>query len=416
MTGGRRTRDRGRLLLFPGFLLACTCLASPGIRAGGLTDTLPRNAFLLDVSYHFAWLDGAWDGKGRYGSLLPDIDRYEPGGSLQGTLTPDAKVRYHLTIFQLQVGLADALSLGIGIPLVIRTDITPDLRWTPGDFQPFLGRAYTEEDFWQWAASMGQPKPGPWTGNRNVLGDVVLGLRFRFTDFLPKVRAVGIQGAVTVQGALPTGRQADPEEVVAAGTTMWDLQAQGDLGIHLALEKTFGGALQGRLTLGLDLFYEAFLPHRYASAFGRKNPLLLNYGPYAGKAYWIDGGDLAGAALQVEGVIWKGPARASFVSGGSLDRARMLPPLWTASVRLASAFIGQTGFTSQSSVWDAMQEEKWRPGYRNVLVLSTVLSLLRLGAPLQVTAAWRSTSLIPGKNTRASDSLSVGIRIPGVFW
>jgi len=403
-------------LWLPGALLACLCLASPGLRAGGMTDTLPRNAFLLDVSYTFAWLDGAWDNRGRYGSLLPEIERYEPGGSLQGTLTPNAKVHYHLTIFQVQFGLADALSLGIGIPLVIRTDITPDLRWTPGDFQPFLGRAYTEEDFWQWAASMGQPRPGKWTGNRNVLGDVVLGLRFRFTDFLPKARLWGLQGAVTLQGALPTGRQADPEEVVAAGTTMWDLQAQGDLGVHLALEKTFGGVLQGRLTLGLDLFYEAFLPHRYPSAFGRRNPLLLNVGPYAGESYWIDGGDLAGAALQVEGVLWRGPARASFVSGGSLEKARSLPPLWTASARLSSAWIGQTDYTSRSSVWDAMQEEKWRPGYRNVLVVSTVLSLLRLGVPLQVTGAWRSTSLIPGRNTRASDALSVGIRVPGVFW
>ena len=142
-------------------------------------------------------------------------------------------------------------------PVALRTRVTPDLQWTPGDYQPSLGRAYTDADFWQWASSMGQPKPGPWVGNQGVPGDVVLAARWRFSDLWPSLRARHLRLAAQAMATLPTGRPPDPEEVVSAGTTVWDLHSQGELGLHLSADQGFGGPLS-RLTLGAGLRHTTF--------------------------------------------------------------------------------------------------------------------------------------------------------------
>jgi hypothetical protein len=396
--------------------LALGALLVPRPASAGFAETLPEGTFLLDVSYAYSWLRNAWDDHGGLGPLVAAIDRYEPGGGKQGTLIPGAFVQYHITIFQLQYGILDNLSVGIGIPLVARTSISPDLKWIPGDYQPQLGRPYGEDDFWQWAASMGQPRPGEWVGNEGVPGDVVLGLRLRWSDWIEAFREAGVAASLSVYGALPTGVHADPEEVVSAGTTMWDLQAQGDLGVHLGFDKTFHEELDDRLTLGLDVFYEWFAPHRYDTPTGTKNPLLLSYQPYAGTSYMLDPGDLVGFSVQVDGVPVRGPSEASFISGWNPLVAESFPPLLTLSLRYTFSWIGQTRFDSMSDLWDFQQEDHWRPGYRNALSATVLFSFLRLGAPLQVYASYRTLSLIPGRNTRAADVLTAGIRIPAKFW
>lgn len=413
MTGTRRGIGNGRIALLA---VAAWALLLPTPALAGFAETLPKGSFLLDLNYNYSWLNSAWDNGGNKGPLIAAIERYEPGGGKQGTLIPDADVVYQITVFQLQYGIFDWLSLGIGIPLVVRTGITPHLKWVPGDYQPQLGRAYSEADFWQWAESMGQPRPGKWVGNEGALGDIVLGVRLRWSDWIGAFKEAQVAGALTVTGALPTGRQADREEVVAAGTTMWDLQTQGDLGVHLGFDRTFQKELDDRLTLGVDLFYEWFATHRYQTPTGERNPLLMNFQSYVGTSYTIDPGDYLGASVQADVVPWKGPVRASWISKGDANRAAAFPPLLTLSLRYTFTYLGQTRYHSMSDLWDYTQEDRWRPGYKNAIAATAMFSFLRLGAPLQIYVTYRSLSLIPGRNARASDVITAGVRIPAKFW
>jgi hypothetical protein len=396
-------------------ILLCAALL-PTRAFAGFAESLPRTTFLLDVAYNYSWLRHAWDDDGNKGPLVAPIERFEPGGGKQGTLIPDADVRYQIVLFQLQYGILDNLSVGLGMPLVVRTSISPDLKWIPGDFQPQLGRPYGEEDFWQWAGSMGQPRPGDWVGNRGVPGDLVLGARLRWSDWIPAFGRAGLSAALTVSAALPTGRHADPEEVVSAGTTMWDLQTQGDLTFHLGFDQSFGRALDDRLVVGVEGFYEVFLPRRYATPAGTRNPLLLNFRPYVGASYILDPGDYAGVSVLADVAAIRGPARASRISGHDAARAEAFPALVSLSVRYSFTHVGQTRYASRSDLWDYSQEDHWRPGYKNALAGTAMLSLLRLGVPLQVYASFRTLSLIPGRNVRAADAIAVGVRVPAKLW
>ena len=406
----------GRLQKFAVGLALLVVSVVSGPAYGGFAEGLPKGTFLLDIQYNFSWLDGAWDNDGKMGPLIPVIERYEPGGGKQGTLIPNANVHYHVMAFQLQYGIFDWLALGFGVPVVIRTDKSPDLQWVSGDFQPNLGRAYSDSDFWQWAESMGQPKPGRWVGNKGALGDLVLGLRFKWSDLIPAFGRAGVDSALTVTGAIPTGRRADPEEVVAAGTTMWDLQTQGNLSMHLGVDKRFDKELDGRLTLGLEVFYDWCAARRYVAPSGQRNPLLMNLQPFIGTSYIIDPGDFVGTSFQVDVVPWKGPARGSWITGSDEEKARAVPPLLTLSFRYTFLRSAQPHYHSQSDLWDYTQEDRWRPGYRNIMTMTGLFSFLRLGAPLQLYFTYRTLSLIPGRNARAADVFTTGIRIPAKFW
>jgi hypothetical protein len=249
-----------------------------------------------------------------------------------------------------------------------------------------------------------------------VLGDVVLGARLRFGQWLPWLARHDLSAALLLMGALPTGRQADPEEVIGAGTTMWDLHAQGDLGAHLSLDKRFRRELDDRLTLGVEAFYEALLPHRYRSPTGQVNPLLNNLAPHIGTAYVLDPGDFLGGSLQADVVPWRGPARGTWLTGGDAGRAAGLPPLLALSARYTFTWLFQSRWHSNSEWWDYRQEDRWRPGYKNIVTLSATVSLLRLGVPVQLYAAWRSLTWLPGRNTRAADVLTLGVRLPVKLW
>ena len=290
--------------------------------------------------------------------------------------------------------------------------------WTPGDYQQVLGRPYSEQDFWDWAQSMGQPRPGHWTGNKGALSDIILGARWRYSDRLAKDwwRRWGLASSVFVTGALPTGAPPDPEEILATGTTSWDLHTQGELGMHLSLDKSFKESLDDRLTLGLDLFYEAFFAHRMVTPRGTINPLLLDYAPYVGDHYTFKGGDFSGFSVQADVAPYKGPVRATWLSGGGQAKAEALPPMVSLSFRYTFTYIQQSEWHSASELWDWEREKLWRPGYKNILNGRLTLSLLRVGAPVQVYVNYRTLSLIPGKNTRAADVLAAGLQVPVKFW
>ncbi|MBM4395768.1 MAG: hypothetical protein FJ087_08765 [Deltaproteobacteria bacterium] len=391
-------------------------LLFPSLAHAGFTETPPAGTFVLDEVFHLADLSRAYDDSGRAGPLIDPVWRYEPGGGLQGVIVPDARVRFGILVTQLTYGVTDWLSVAVAVPVVVLNTVSPDLSWRAGDFQQALGRAYSEDDFWQWAASMGQPRPGHWSGNRGVLSDIVIGARWRFSDHAPWFRRNGLHLALTVMGAIPTGTPADPEEIVAAGTTAWDLHSQGEFGVHLSADKTFVRELDGRLTIGVDVFYEAFFRHEYRTPRGTKHPLLLGYEPYVGPTYTLDPGDFSGASLQLDVVPWKGPARATWIVKGDPSRAEQLPPLVTVSLRYTHVHVGQSDWESDSPLWDWDREKVWRPGYKNVLAGELRVSLLRVGAPIELMAGYRNQTWIGGKNTRGSNVVTTGIRVPMKFW
>jgi hypothetical protein len=396
--------------------MASVTLGASQANATGFTETVPEGVVVADVRFSQSWLFGRYDDEGEMSPLIDEIERYEPGGGLQGVLTPNAQVNYSVLLTQLQLGLTDQLTLGVGLPIILNTTVDPDFVWTEGDYQWALGRRYSQEDFWQWAGSMGQPKPGTWTGNQGVVGDIILGARLRFTDWIEGLDSIGLASALMLMYAVPTGQPVDGEEIVAAGTTMWELQFQGDLAVHLGIDKSFEDSLDDRLTLGVDVYYDRFFPRTYDTPRGETHPLLLNFEPYVGPTFEVDPGDFAGFSVQADVTPYRGPANPTWITGGDADKAADLPPILSMWLRYTYAHIQQSDYTSDSELWDWDREELWLPGYRNILTAQVTLGLLRLGVPALVYASFRTVSLLPGKNARAADVFATGVQVPVPLW
>ncbi|MBI2058523.1 MAG: hypothetical protein HYT87_02000 [Nitrospirae bacterium] len=401
-----------RLLLLIGFITATVAVQQA---RAGFTETAPKGVFLIDESINFSRVDSMFDNRGRPRPLADDLVRYEPGGGLQGVITVDAVSRYTILVNQLHYGLTPSMTLGVGIPVVVETTIDPGLGWIPGDYQPGLGRSYNEQDFWEWAASMGQPRPGAITGNKGVLADSFVGVRYRFSDRFPWFAERSLASSLTVFGAIPTGRPPEPEEVVASGTTAWDLHFQGEYGTHLAVDKNFPGWLDGRWSFGVDTFYEMLIPHEYTTPTGSENPLILTQSPYAGATYVLDPGDFLGLSLQTEFVAWRGAPRATWLNRRDPAAADRFPPILQLGMRYTFNALGQSDWQSDSEIWEWDREKLWRPGYKNILTPQITLSLLRVGIPLQAYAYYRNITWIPGKNSRAVDTFIFGARVPLKF-
>lgn len=399
-----------------GLLFCAICLGASSHRAlARQTETLPKNTFLLDVTYSYSWVTQGFDNQSRRAPLIEPLYRYEPGGGLQGIIIPNARVNFQVLVPSIKYGILDYLTVAFAAPVVLHTEVQPRLGWISGDYYWSLGRSYSAEDFWAWAESMGQERPGVWVGNKGVLSDLVLGARYRFSHHIPALERAGWLFALTVHATIPTGRQKDPEEVASAGTTSWELHFQGDLGFHLSMDRVFR-SLKSRLNLGLDLFYEAFYERSYRSGQGTRNPLIQTQAPYVGDTYRVNPGDFAGVGVFLEGVPIVGPTLRSWLTRRDPGGGSGFPPLLTVGVGYVFTLIQQTDFKSNSKLWDWTQERPWRPGYKHRLILDVQISFLRLGAPFMLYLSLKNLSWIPGKNMRPADVFQVGIRAPLKFW
>lgn len=386
----------------------------PGRASASNTVTLPKGVFLLDGSLAGTATDVRWDNNRRAQPLITGIDRYEPGGGLQGTITGKPHVVYNILVTQLQYGITDHVTVGLALPVVVDTTIQPNLGWKPGNYQSQLGRTYTETDFWQWAKSMGQNKPGDFRGNEWTPADAVLGFRWRLPDS-DLLQRLGVHVALAAQVALPTGKATDPEELVAAGTTAWDLHDYGDAEIHLAAEKQVRMAGQVRLRLGVDTYHAWLRERTFTTPTGVRSPLLLTFAPYAGPTYKIDPGDLDGVFSYLEVVPIIGPSRPTWLARDAAAASRM-PPLLMVWAGYTYVHVAQSDWTSRSAWWDWQKEKEWLPGNKNTVKMGAELSLLRVGAPLSLYATYRNQEWLPGRNTRATDVLMVGARLIMKFW
>jgi hypothetical protein len=382
------------------------------------TQVLPQGAIMLDVGYLRTSLDKQWSGDRKPLALIDEMPRYEPGGGLQGILRARPVAEFDFLLVQALYGVTDSLSVGVNVPILMRSTISTNLSWQPGDYQPQLGRAYSLEDFWSWAESMGQPRVADRAvDTRFRLADLVLGAKYLLPRF-EWMKANAFRWSVQLNVALPTGTNADPEEAVSVGTNLWELHAAGDVELHLAADKHFFVDEHGvyRLNVGADVFYAFFRPRQYQGGRGLKNPLLNNNAFYVGDTYWIDPGDWLAGTLSVDVAPFLGPTRASIVSGNSLEKAHALPPMLTLTASYTYVGTFQSDWQSGSKLWDWDREKLWQPGEKNIFKVTGTVSFLRLGVPLQVYASYRSQDIIPGRFTRPANVFTGGVRAVMKFW
>ncbi len=382
------------------------------------TVVLPQSTFLVDLSYLQSTLNARYDNDRRKLPLIDEIRRYEPGGGLQGIIGARPDVTFRLMVLQLGYGITDNLTALVYLPIVINTTIHANFSWQPGDYQPSLGRAYSQDDFWAWARSMGQPRPPDYAEtNKGVMADMVVGLRYKLKNYSWLDR-LGLQVAGALAFALPTGRSPDPEELLVAGTTTWELHAYGDVEAHLAADRPFFADEYGvpRINLGADISYVFFRPRQYTTPRGTVNPLLLTYAPYVGDSYWVDPGDWFTTSVSLDLNPFFGPAEATRVSGNSVEKAKTLPPM--VSMTFTYNYIATAGsnWWSNSALWEYDREKMWGPGDKHGFKAQLNLSFLRVGLPLQMYLSYRAQDLAHGKNTRAADTFSVGMRLLAKFW
>jgi hypothetical protein len=397
-------------------VLALTTLLCPALAAAGYTETAPAQVFVVEERIVFSSVSSQWNNRGEQGPLIDEVVRYEPGGGLQGTIIPNVEASFTILVNMLAYGITDSVTAMVAVPVVLENRVEPRLGWRTGDYSTELGRTYSANDFWTWAASMGQPKPSSWHGNEGGLGDIVFGGRWRFGDHLSFLRGTGLTAALTGYGSLRTGAHPDPEQIVAAGTSSWDLHAQGELGAHLGMDFEPRRFFDRRLSVGVDLFYEAFLPQTRRSGTGAIHPLLLNQRPFVGKRYTLDPGDFFGASVGIDGVVWRGPAWETWLTRRSGISGDTLPPVLSLGVTYTWSGIAQSDWESDSALWDWEQERFWRPGYKNIFFVTAMVSLLRVGVPVQLNLGYRNLTWLPGKNARAPDVFYTGVRVPLRFW
>jgi len=382
------------------------------------TVVLPKSTFLIDFSYLQSSLLWRYDDHRRKLPLIDEIPRYEPGGGLQGVIGARPEAVFRFLVLQLGYGLTDNLTALVYVPIVLNTTITANFSWRPGDYQPGLGRAYSQDDFWAWAGSLGQPRPPDYAEtNKGVLADMVVGLRYKLKNY-PVLQRLGLQVAGTLAVALPTGKSPDPEELLVAGTTTWELHSYGDVEVHLAADRPFLTDDYGvpRLNLGVDMSYVFFRPRQYTTPRGTVNPLLLNFAPYVGDSYWIDPGDWFTTSVSLDINPFFGPTWPTLVSGNSLEKAKALPPMVSMTFTYTYVATAGTNWWSNSPLWEYDREKQWGPGDKHGFKAQLNLSFTRVGLPLQMYVAYRAQDLAHGKNTRAANTFSVGVRLLAKFW
>lgn len=381
------------------------------------TQVLPKGTWMLDIAYMYSTIDKQWDGNGKPIALIEPMRRYEPGAGLQGILTPKPKAEFDFLMLQLMYGITDRLSVATYIPIVLRTRVSTNFSWTPGDYQSTLGRPYSLDDFWGWAGSMGQPRvPDKWTGGAKM-ADMVVGARYLLPEF-EWMKKFNFRWATSLQVVLPTGQNFDPEEAISVGTNMWELHAAGDVEAHLSADKQFFVDSHGiyRINVGADVWYAFLRPREYKGGHGLKNPLLNNTAPITGDTYIVDGGDWIAGTISADFVPWIGPELDNFITKGDMNRAAALPPMLTFSFSYSRIQTFQSDWRSNSPLWDYDREKYWQPGSKNILKGTVTLSLLRVGVPIQIYARYQNGDWLPGRYSRPANIVSAGVRVIAKFW
>lgn len=386
-------------------MLACgLLLASTRPALAGYADVPGRGTIVADVSLQFPYSRGAYDEKGNFGNLNEDIVMYDPAGTPLGTISVPAYHYDRVLLSQLFYGFSDDFAAGVIVPYFLKSVTELRLNWTPGAYASDLGRPYSEDDFWRFAGSMGQGKPKDFEA-KNRLGDVVLGGLYQVKK--TKRYQLGVLSFASTQ----TGKPGDPEVLGATGTTGYELQSNGDVGLHL-LGDYF---INPRISVGGEVFYEWFFPRRLDSAMGSVNPLLSYEGKYNGGGYLVVPGDWIGSVVGADFVLLRGTNEPSWITRSNPKLQKTLPALLTAKPQLKYTRFFGNRYRSDSPFFDAEQARLHRSGYRVNVEFQATLNLLRYGAPVGLYYKYADQELIAGRSYFPIVNNIVGLQLFAAF-
>ncbi len=366
----------------------------------GWTDTAPEHIFMFDLSYRTDTVRHLFDNKGNLVNLSPDIAFYDSSERWQGTLRIPALNQETIGLYQVMYGVTDSLTLALVIPHIISTWTKLNLQWLPGDFDPSLGRSMTMEDFCLYIESMGQPCPHEWRGKDNQLGDIIVGLRYRF--YMRKNFKLAFMGFISTR----TGNPGDPEKLGAVGTTGYEYGSNGDLGFYFIGEKDFR-----RIALNGEIFYEPFYTRDWSAPEGKLNPLLLNNASYVGKVYKIKPGDFYGFAMGTDFTIVRGSEKTTWLTRGNPEMQKSLPVLWLLSLSFKRTWGLPDKFYSHSEVFDREMELSHYWKLKNTLQVVSTFSFFRLGVPLDLYGTYSDQELLGGRGYMPLKEWGIGAHL-----
>ena len=385
-----------------GTLLAV--LAAAPAAFAGFADTPGKSTFVLDVNYQYAYTNHNFDDQGKLVNLNDDIVMYDPAGTALGTISVPAFHYDKVLLTQAFYGFTEKFAAGVVVPYFLDSKTELNLNWTAGAYAGDLGRPYTESDFWQFAGSMGQAKPGDFQA-KSRLGDVVLGGVYGLKK-TPRWQT-SLLGFVSTR----TGTLADPEILGASGTTGFELQTNGDAGLHVLGDYFFNP----RISAGGELFYEAFFPRRLKSAFGKVNPLLSYEGRYNGGGYLVVPSDWVGGSAGVQFVLLRGTQEPSWITRGNPAMQKTLPPLLTVRPALKYTRFFGNRYRSDSPYFDLTQDRRHPGGFRWNFDFVAALNFLRYGVPLGPYYQYHTQEWIAGRNFFPVIDHTFGVQLYAAF-
>ena len=384
--------------------LALSTLHAPSAHAGW-ADTLPKHGVIIETGYSERVIATQFSGHGK-DEPLADFDMYAPTGEYLGTIVAPARAVTTTWLVKTAVGITDRFTFAVAVPIISERLTRLNLDWTEGDFSNDLGRPYSEDDFWQWANSMGQPTPTDWESDV-TLSDIALAGFYNF--FKNKNLTFSLLGLVNTR----TGEEADVEVLGSYGTTFYELGVAGDLGVHALFDFKFPETLFDRVTLSAEVFYEYFFERKFKASQGIENPLVLNDAPFIGDSYRIKPGDYYGYGIGIDVGLIKGSDRPSWLTRSDPEFQKFLPPLLSVGVSMHNLYSLRAKFHSESEQWDDEQEADGlnKEQRRFTFAGKVTVSLLRYGLPLDIFATYMNQDLIKGKNFRPITGFELGFRI-----
>ncbi|MCA9771268.1 MAG: hypothetical protein KC466_02600 [Myxococcales bacterium] len=386
--------------------IALVCLGTVPRAFAGLADTLPQGLMIVETSYVNRVTESRFSNSGKVSDLVDPIDRFDVTGEFQGQITVPGKFSADIWLTKVAVGITDRLTLAAVFPVFLERKVELNLGWVEGDplasnnFEPF-----SRDDFWEWAESLGQPEPPDFKDDTFEKGDVILAAFYNFwrSDDL-KLTAFGFWNT-------RSGSSAAPEVVGSVGTSFFELDAIGDIGIHILSDYVPPYPVLDRFTFSLEGFYEHFFEHKKHAGTGRLNPLLLNDAPFTGPWIRIDPGDFYGWAAQIGFRIWQGPSSPTWLTRQNPALQESLPPVLTVDAKLTNLYSFDDNYKTHSPQFDLDQENENQAQVKWNWAFTLRASLLRFGIPLDVFGQYFDQSLIPGRNFRPATGYEVGLRL-----
>jgi hypothetical protein len=385
-------------------LASATCFGLPAAAHAGMADTPGKGFIILDVSRQYARANHSLDKDGKLGNLNDDIVMYDPAGNPLGTIKVPAQHNEKVLLTQLFYGFTDKFAGGVIVPYFLESETKLNFHWTPGAYANDLGRPYSDSDFWEFAGSMGQKKPSDYK-KKNILGDVVLGGIYSLQK--TKRYQTAVLGFVNTR----TGKLSDPEILGATGTNGFELQSNGDIGLH-ALGDYF---LNPRISVGGEVFYEWYFPRRFHNAMGKNNPLLSYEGLYAGPDYLVIPGDWIGGSTSAQFNIIRGTNEPSWITRKNPAMQKTLPNFFTVSPGIKYIRFFGNRYRSDSDFLDRKRELAHPNGYRVNSQVKTAVNFLRYGAPVSVYYILMSQELIHGRSFFPVVNNTFGIQLYAAF-